>query len=78
MNFPVITFCLQVKSKVAAKSGTASYQWEIMQNMGLADENIKAYVSSYITKITWISMYSPSISILQRNNKVFNLCITEY
>ena len=34
----------QVKSKVAAKSGTANYQWQIMQNMGLADKDIKAYV----------------------------------
>ena len=37
-------YFLQVKSKVAAKTGKAKYQWHIMKNMGLADEDIKAYV----------------------------------
>ena len=33
---------VQVKSKVAAKGENAMYQWTIMRNMGMTDEEIKA------------------------------------
>lgn len=36
-----IFLSLKVKSKVAAKTGKANYQWQIMQNMGLDDDSIK-------------------------------------
>lgn len=44
-QFPAKTLAeeKQVKSKVEAKTGKANYQWEIMQNMGLADEDIKKF-----------------------------------
>ena len=32
-----------MKSKVVAKTGGVKYQWEIMQNIGLSDEEIKKY-----------------------------------
>ena len=30
-----------MKSKIAAKTGGIKFQWEIMQNIGLKDEEIK-------------------------------------
>lgn len=33
---------VQVKSKVAAKGEGAMYQWTIMRNLGMEDEEIKA------------------------------------
>jgi len=33
----------QLKSKVAAKTGGLTYQWEIMQALELEDEEIKKY-----------------------------------
>ena len=40
-----------MKSKVAAKTGGLTYQWEIMQALGLEDEEIKKYdlVHAYCT-----------------------------
>lgn len=35
---------VQVKSKVAAKGGNMTYQWNIMKLLGLKDEEIKKLV----------------------------------
>lgn len=32
-----------MKSKVSAKTGGLTYQWEIMQTLGLEDEEIRKY-----------------------------------
>ena len=34
-----------MKSKVAAKTGGLTYQWQIMQALNIPDEEIKKYVS---------------------------------
>ena len=36
-----------MKSKVAAKTGGLTYQWQIMQALGLVDEEIKKYTHTY-------------------------------
>lgn len=33
-----------MKSKIAAKTGGLEYQWQIMQSLGMGDEEIKQYV----------------------------------
>lgn len=33
----------QMKSKIAAKTGGLEYQWQIMQSLGLSDEEIRKY-----------------------------------
>ena len=38
-----INLFLQLKSKIAAKTGGLEYQWQIMQSLGLEDEEIKKY-----------------------------------
>lgn len=32
---------IQLKSKIAAKTGGLEYQWQIMQSLGMSDEEIK-------------------------------------
>ena len=39
----VLNFFPQMKSKIAAKTGGLEYQWQIMQSIGLSDEEIKKY-----------------------------------
>ena len=34
-------FFIQMKSKIAAKTGGLEYQWQIMQSLGMGDEEIK-------------------------------------
>lgn len=36
-----------MKSKIAAKTGGLEYQWQIMQSLGLSDEEIIKYVLFY-------------------------------
>lgn len=44
------------KSKAVAKSGNAKYQWQIMQSLGLNDEEIKKFADP----IHWIRYFSPA------------------
>lgn len=37
----LVFFPQQMKSKIAAKTGGLEYQWQIMQSIGLTDEEIK-------------------------------------
>lgn len=50
-----ITPAKKVKSKVAAKSGDASYQWQIMQSLGLKDEDIKKFADPHY----WLEYFPP-------------------
>jgi len=43
------------QSKVAAKTGGAKYQWEIMRSMGLSDEQIKDFSSP----AHWLTYFPP-------------------
>jgi leucyl-tRNA synthetase len=44
------------KSKAVAKSGNAKYQWQIMQSLGLSDEEIKHFANP----LYWIEYFSPN------------------
>ncbi len=43
------------KSKAAAKTGTAKYQWQIMQSLGLQDDEIKLFANSD----HWLDYFPP-------------------
>jgi len=43
------------KSKVLAKAGTAKFQWQIMQSLGLQDEEIKAFADP----LHWLEYFPP-------------------
>ncbi|XP_046652789.1 leucine--tRNA ligase, cytoplasmic-like [Daphnia pulicaria] len=43
------------KSKAVAKSGTAKYQWQIMQSLGLNDEEIKPFANAEY----WLKFFPP-------------------
>ncbi|XP_074292782.1 leucine--tRNA ligase, cytoplasmic-like isoform X1 [Silene latifolia] len=43
------------KSKVAAKTGTQLYQWEIMRSFGLSDEEISTFQDPY----KWLTYFPP-------------------
>lgn len=43
------------KSKAVAKSGSAKYQWQIMQSLGLSDEEIKKFAESAY----WLEYFPP-------------------
>ncbi|CAI7887242.1 unnamed protein product [Closterium sp. NIES-53] len=43
------------KSKAAAKTGTAKYQWEIMRSMGMSDEEIKPFKDP----AHWLTYFPP-------------------
>ena len=43
------------KSKAAAKSGNAKYQWQIMQSLGLTDEQIREFADSN----HWLEYFPP-------------------
>ena len=45
----------KVKSKVAAKGGTASYQWQIMRGLGLTDDEIKLFSDPHY----WLGYFPP-------------------
>jgi hypothetical protein len=44
-----------VQSKVAAKSGTAKYQWQIMQSLGLKDDEIAQFRDANF----WLEYFPP-------------------
>lgn len=45
------------QSKLTAKSGAANYQWQIMQSLGLTDNEIKKFAdSSY-----WLEYFPPLV-----------------
>lgn len=43
-------------SKVAAKTGGATYQWQIMQSMGLEDEEI----AKFADPMYWLQYFPPA------------------
>ena len=43
------------KSKAAAKAGTAKYQWQIMQSLGLKDEEIRLFANADY----WLDYFPP-------------------
>ncbi len=45
----------KVKSKVAAKAISGSYQWEIMRSLGLNDDDIKAFCDP----LHWLEYFPP-------------------
>ncbi|KAL2936167.1 Leucine--tRNA ligase cytoplasmic [Bienertia sinuspersici] len=54
------------KSKVAAKTGTQLYQWEIMRSFGLSDEEISKFQDPY----RWLTYFPP---LAVEDLKVFGL-----
>jgi hypothetical protein len=46
---------LCVQSKAAAKSGTAKYQWQIMQSLGLKDDEIAQFRDANF----WLEYFPP-------------------
>lgn len=51
----MIFFLIGKKSKLVAKSGTAKYQWQIMQSLGLHDEEIKHFANAEY----WLKFFPP-------------------
>lgn len=43
------------KSKLVAKSGSAKYQWQIMQSLGLSDEEKKPFAEAEY----WLKFFPP-------------------
>ena len=43
------------KSKAAAKAGTAKYQWQIMQSLGMSD----AEISKFADASFWLEYFPP-------------------
>ncbi len=43
------------KSKLVAKSGSAKYQWQIMQSLGLKDEEIRPFADAEY----WLKFFPP-------------------
>lgn len=51
------------KSKAVAKTGTAKYQWQIMQSLGLKDDEIKHFANEN----HWLEYFPPlAVSDLKR------------
>lgn len=44
-----------MQSKAVAKTGAAKYQWQIMQSLGLADEEIKKFADP----LHWLEYFPP-------------------
>lgn len=44
-----------IQSKAIAKAGTAKYQWQIMQSLGLVDEEIKKFANAS----HWLDHFPP-------------------
>ena len=55
----------QVKSKVAAKGGIGMYQWEIMQRLGLSDEEI----------LKWVTIKLLSLYVRGSYTYLYPLCV---
>ena len=50
------------KSKAQAKAGTAKYQWQIMQSLGLSDEEIPKFAEADF----WIEYFPPlAVKVLE-------------
>ena len=47
--------CFIFQSKAQAKTGTAQYQWQIMQSLGLSDEEIKEFADP----AKWLEYFPP-------------------
>lgn len=43
------------KTKAVAKTGTAAYQWQIMQSLGLKDDDIKKFADANY----WLQYFPP-------------------
>lgn len=43
------------QSKAVAKAGSAKYQWQIMQSLGLADDDIKLFANAS----HWLDHFPP-------------------
>ena len=54
-NFEIKDKSKSKKSKAGAKTINAKYQWQIMQSLGLSDEEIKQFAEP----IHWIEYFSP-------------------
>lgn len=76
---------LSVQSKAVAKTGSAKYQWQIMQSLGLTDEEIKKFADP----AHWLDYFPPlaiqdmkslgthvSKAIVERLQILFNKCLT--
>lgn len=51
------------KSKAVAKTGAAKYQWQIMQSLGVQDEEIKLFADEHY----WLDYFPPlAVSDLKR------------
>lgn len=46
---------IKFQSKAVAKTGTAKYQWQIMQSLGLNDEEIKKFADAAY----WLDYFPP-------------------
>lgn len=46
---------IYIQSKAIAKIGTAKYQWQIMQTLGLQDEEIKNFANAAY----WLEYFPP-------------------
>ena len=44
-----------MKSKAVAKAGSAKYQWQIMQSLGVSDEEIKKFAD----EAYWLDYFPP-------------------
>jgi leucyl-tRNA synthetase len=54
-DFKIVDKSKSKKSKAGAKSINAKYQWQIMQSLGLSDEDIKKFAEP----LQWIEYFSP-------------------
>lgn len=57
-EFKIVDKSKSKKSKATAKAGNAKYQWQIMQNLGLEDEEIKKFADS-----TYWLTYFPKLAM---------------
>lgn len=59
------------KSKAVAKTGAAKYQWQIMQSIGVPDEEIKEFADEHY----WLEYFPPrAVSDLQRMGIHVSVC----
>ena len=56
LRFLYHIFCFHpFQSKAAAKAGSAKYQWQIMQSLGLPDEEIRKFADA----AHWLDHFPP-------------------
>jgi hypothetical protein len=51
----IIVHYLHFQSKAVAKAGSGKYQWQIMQSLGLSDEEIKKFADAS----HWLDHFPP-------------------